>query len=103
VSSSHSIFGKAGASFLFDAVRGRDPLKLSDRRCGSSLNEQVTTFERDSSDRERIETVLLSLADELAYRLGTRASRSRKLVLKLRLHDFTTIPVARPSIVLHRV
>jgi len=86
-----SIFGRAGASFLYDAVRGRDPGMLSDGEPGSRSISSETTFERDSSDRERIETVLLSLSDELAYRLWDEGFRSRKLVLKLRLHDFTTV------------
>lgn len=86
-----SIFGRAGANFLYDAVRGRDPGMLSDRETGSRSMSSETTFERDCSDRERIETVLLSLSDELAYRLWNEGFRSRRLVLKLRLHDFTTI------------
>jgi len=50
-----------------------------------------TTFERDCSEREQVEDVLLALSEELAYRLWTEAYRSRTLVLKLRFHDFTTI------------
>ena len=50
-----------------------------------------TTFERDCSDRECVEDVLMSLSDELSYRLWSEGYTSRTLVLKLRLHDFTTI------------
>jgi DNA polymerase-4 len=50
-----------------------------------------TTFERDTAQRSGIEAVLMGLADELSYRLWNEGLRSRCLVLKLRLHDFTTL------------
>ena len=86
-----SIFGKAGGAFLYGAVRGRDPGMLSEGEAASRSMSAETTFERDCSDRERVEAVLLSLSDELAYRLWAEGFRSRTLVLKLRFHDFTTI------------
>jgi DNA polymerase IV len=86
-----SIFGKAGGAFLYDAVRGRDPGMLYGGEAGSRSMSAETTFERDCADRERIESVLLALSDELAYRLWAEGFRSRTLVLKLRFHDFTTI------------
>jgi DNA polymerase-4 len=85
-----SIFGKAGARFLHEAVRGRDPGILGGDRGSRSMSAE-TTFERDVSDRENIESVLMSLSDELAYRLWSEEFRSRTIVLKLRFHDFTTI------------
>jgi DNA polymerase IV len=94
-----SIFGNAGGAFLYDAVRGRDPGMLSGGEAGSRSMSAETTFERDCADRERIESVLLALSDELAYRLWAEGFRSRTLVLKLRLHDFTTVTrrATRPS------
>jgi DNA polymerase IV len=86
-----SLFGKAGGAFLYGAARGRDNGMLSGGEAGSRSMSAETTFERDCADRERIESVLLSLSDELAYRLWAEGFRSRTLVLKLRLHDFTTI------------
>ena len=91
-----SLFGKAGGAFLYGAVRGREAFGgdaggfgSRDRKSRSISAE--TTFERDCSEREQVEDVLLALSEELAYRLWTEAYRSRTLVLKLRFHDFTTI------------
>jgi Nucleotidyltransferase/DNA polymerase involved in DNA repair len=85
-----SLFGSAGGAFLYNAVRGRDSGTMEASEGGSRSMSAETTFERDCSDRSCIEGVLMSLADELAYRLWHEGLRSRRLVLKLRLHDFTT-------------
>jgi DNA polymerase-4 len=86
-----SLFGKAGASFLHGAARGRDVGGLGGRESGSRSMSAETTFERDCSERGQAEDVLLSLSEELAYRLWIEGCRSRTLALKLRFHDFTTI------------
>jgi len=88
-----ALFGKAGGAFLYDAARGRDVGGMgrdSDSEDGAHSMSGERTFEVDSSDRECVEDVLLSLSDELAYRLWSEGYRSRTLVLKLRLQDFTT-------------
>lgn len=90
-----SLFGSAGGAFLYAAARGRD-LGMMDRdsvATGEPASRSMsaeTTFERDCLDRECVEDVLMYLASELAYRLWSEGCRSRTLVLKLRLHDFTT-------------
>jgi DNA polymerase-4 len=91
-----SLFGSAGGSFLYAAVRGRDvggfgAAEPGGRARGSRSISAETTFERDSSDREQAEDVLFALAGELAYRLWAEGSSSKCLSLKLRFHDFTTI------------
>ena len=86
-----SLFGKAGGAFLYDAVRGRDVGLLGAGEPGSRSMSAETTFEKDCSEREQVEDVLLALAEELAYRLWAEGSKSRTLALKLRFHDFTTI------------
>lgn len=101
-----SIFGRAGGAFIYGAVRGRDsfasdvggfgsgepgPRGRSSRELRSRSMSAETTFERDSSDREQAEDVLLALSNELAYRLWSEGASSRCLALKLRFHDFTTI------------
>jgi DNA polymerase-4 len=88
-----SIFGKAGGAFLYDAVRGRDGWGMShdEEEASSKSISAETTFERDTADRESVEDVLLSLSGELAYRLWDEGFKSRTLVLKLRLHDFSTL------------
>jgi len=86
-----SLFGRAASAFMYDAVRGRDPGVFSAAETESHSMSAETTFERDSADRDCIESVLLALSDELAFRLWNEGCRSRTLVLKLRFHDFTTI------------
>jgi DNA polymerase-4 len=85
-----SLFGSAGGTFLWNAGTGKDPGILGGEPGSRSMSAE-TTFERDCADRETIESVLLSLADELAYRLWAEGMKSRTIVLKLRFHDFTTI------------
>lgn len=85
-----SLFGAAGGAFLYAAARGRDLGMMDPGEPASRSMSAETTFERDSADRECIEDVLMYLASELAYRLWSEGCKSRTLVLKLRLHDFTT-------------
>ena len=86
-----SLFGKAGGAFLYGAARGRDLGTMGPGEASSRSMSAETTFERDCSDRECVEDVLMSLADELAFRLWSEGFKSRCLALKLRLHDFTTL------------
>jgi DNA polymerase-4 len=85
-----SLFGKAGGAFLYGAARGRDSGMMSPGEPIPRSMSAETTFERDCSDLECVEDVLMSLANELAYRLWSEGFKSRTLTLKLRLHDFTT-------------
>jgi len=84
-----SLFGKAGGRFIYDSVRGRDIGILGGPAESRSMSSE-TTFDRDTNDREFLETVLLGLAEQISYRLWNEGQRSRCLVLKLRLQDFTT-------------
>jgi DNA polymerase-4 len=86
-----SLFGKAGGAFLYGAARGRDWGMMDPGEPASRSISAETTFERDCSDRDCVEAVLMSLSEELAYRLWAQGSKSRILVLKLRLRDFTTV------------
>jgi DNA polymerase IV len=86
-----SLFGNAGGAFLYGAARGRDMGMMEGGEPGSRSMSAETTFERDCSERECVEDVLMSLAGELAYRLWAEGYKSRTLALKLRLHDFSTL------------
>lgn len=94
-----SLFGSAGGAFLYAAARGRDLGMMDPGEPASRSMSAETTFERDCSDRECVEDVLMYLASELSYRLWSEGCKSRTLVLKLRLHDFATSTRrrARPS------
>jgi DNA polymerase-4 len=63
---------------------------------------EETTFERDTSDRECVEDVLLALSEELSYRLWFEGCRSRCLCLKLRLQDFSTLSRRQTRSALYR-
>ncbi len=96
--------GSAGGAFLYAAARGRDlgTMGRDSVAAGEPATRSMsaeTTFERDCSDRECVEDVLMHLSTELAYRLWSEDCKSRTLVLKLRLHDFTTTSrrMSRPS------
>jgi DNA polymerase-4 len=84
-----SLFGKGGGRFLFLASRGRDPGILGGAAESRSLSSE-RTFERDVGDRGCLETSLLELSELISYRLWKEGLRSRCLVLKLRLSDFST-------------
>lgn len=84
-----SLFGKAGGRFIHDAARGRDIGILGGPAESRSMSSE-TTFERDTNDREFLETVILGLAEQISYRLWFEGQRSRCLFMKLRLQDFTT-------------
>lgn len=84
-----ALFGIAGGRFLYSAVRGRDAGMMSGAPESRSMSTE-TTFEYDTKDALCLEAVLLEMADTLGYRLWREKLRSRTLVLKLRLYDFTT-------------
>lgn len=84
-----SLFGKAGGQFLYLASRGRDPGILGGAAESRSLSSE-RTFEHDLQDREGLDTCLLELSELICQRLWREGLRSRCLVLKLRLADFST-------------
>jgi DNA polymerase-4 len=84
-----SLFGRAGGSFLYNASRGRDSGIMGGPAESRSMSSE-RTLERDSSDRELIETLLMELSEQISYRLWKEGLRSRCLVLKFRLSDFST-------------
>jgi len=85
-----SIFGAAGGDFLYGTCRGIDPGVYSGEPKSRSMSAE-TTFERDVTDRETLEAVLLGMAEELAARMYSDGSSSRCAVLKLRYEDFETV------------
>jgi DNA polymerase-4 len=84
------LFGESGGGFLYAAVRGRD-LPMFSGRPGSRSMSTETTFEIDVDDLEALESALLEMSYTLFFRLRQEGSSSRTLVLKLRLHDFSTL------------
>lgn len=80
-------FGQAQASFMYAAVRGEDPGIFNEEVQSSSISIE-RTFPVDISARDILETILLELAEELAYRMHCEGGFSRTLQVKLRRADF---------------
>jgi len=85
-----SIFGKAGARYVYDAVRGIDPGVYAGQAKTRSMSSE-TTFEQDCADRERLESTFLSIAEELASRLYAEGSTACTVFVRLRYGDFETL------------
>lgn len=85
-----SLFGKAGGDFLYKACRGIDPGIYAQVPKSRSMSTE-TTFERDVTDMETLECVLLGMSMELSSRMYEAGQSSQCIALKLRYEDFETI------------
>lgn len=85
-----SLFGKAGGDFLYKVCRGIDPGIYSQEPKSRSMSTE-TTFDRDVTDLETLECVLLGMAMELSSRMYEAGQSSRCIALKLRYEDFETL------------
>jgi DNA polymerase-4 len=86
------ILGDAGASFLYQAVRGIDPGIMSGETASRSISAE-RTFDRDIHDTEVLESMLLELSIELMYRLLDEELYSKTVTVKIRYADFTTVSI----------
>lgn len=82
-------FGKAG-SFFYDIVRGKDDRPVNNTRIRKSLAVE-RTLQKDLSNLEEIEPILLDIIDKFCYRLAKANNYGRTLTLKLKTSDFKTI------------
>jgi DNA polymerase IV len=85
-----SLFGKAGGDFLYKVCRGIDPGIYAQEPKSRSMSTE-TTFDRDVSDMETLECVLLGMSMELSSRMYEAGQSSRCVALKLRYDDFETL------------
>ena len=87
-------FGKNTADFLFDVMHngGKDVFKTG--RKSHSISAE-TTFPIDLTTSYSAETVLMSLAHEVFFRLLREESFSKTAVVKIRYNDFKTITVQK--------
>jgi DNA polymerase-4 len=82
--------GDNGGDFLWEACRGTadyNPFREAKSRSVSA----ETTFGEDTADPEVLETTLLALCQEVAFRALAEGWKSRTPHLKLRWSDFTTV------------
>lgn len=90
----YALFGKAAGDYLHAVSRGIDPgIYSGEARSHSVSNE--TTFARDVSQRDILESTVLELCHGVVFRLRRHGLVSKTATLKLRFSDFTTTTVRR--------
>jgi len=84
---------------LAEKARGRDAGAWYDTEVGEEEDPKSVshehTFGRDTSDPQRIESMLARLSEMVCRRLREHGLHARRVQLKLRFTDFTTITRAR--------
>jgi DNA polymerase-4 len=91
-----SIFGDAGGSFLYRAVRGEAAEPFDEASKTHSLSSE-NTFDFDLHDRYAIVTALLELCQTVMFRLLKHNWHSKTVCIKIRYGDFSTTNVQETS------
>lgn len=98
--------GEASAHKLLDLSWGLDPRSVTIERQEKSIGHEVT-FEHDVTDIDRLRSELLRQCDLVAARLRRSDLVARRVALKLRYTDFSTVTrsrtLAEPSNVGRRI
>ncbi len=81
-------YGKMGLE-LARRARGLDDRPVGNERSARSISQE-TTFDRDETDRLRLERTLRRLSDGVGYRLRQARLAGTTVRIKLRWSDFTT-------------
>ncbi|MDR1931490.1 MAG: DNA polymerase IV [Spirochaetales bacterium] len=84
-----SFMGEATGTYLYNAVRGRDPGMYSDTAKSHSISHE-TTFPEDTADWDIIALCLLDLSHQVMFRLFDEGGASRTVAIKYRYSDFST-------------
>ncbi|MEW5814555.1 MAG: DNA polymerase IV [Spirochaetota bacterium] len=84
-----TMFGQAGGTYLYKAVRGIDPGIFSEEPKSHSISNEVT-FEEDIMDSDGIKKVLLELSHQVMFRMMQEQCQTKTVFLKVRFFDFTT-------------
>ncbi len=84
-----TMFGKSGADLSLRS-RGIDTRPVETSRITLSISQE-RTFDRDVSDRARLEDTLRRLSEAVGYRLRQEHLAGSTVRLKLRWADFSTI------------
>ncbi|MVN91216.1 DNA polymerase IV [Mucilaginibacter aquatilis] len=83
-----SLFGKAG-KYIWDKAHGIDDSEIipySDRKSISTEH----TFHEDTANRHQLETILVSMTEELAFKLRSENKLASCLAIKIRYANFET-------------
>jgi len=83
-----NMFGKNGIHF-WKLANGIDERSIETGVEAKSVSNEIT-FERDTSDKERIESALMLLCEKVSKRLREEGFKGRTVTLKVRLEGFQT-------------
>lgn len=89
-----SILGQAAARRLLDLAWGRDPRRVTPGREEKSIGTE-STFPADVTDRAELGRVLLGQAHACGARLRKAGFSARRVSIKVRFPDFTTLTRSR--------
>ncbi|MGW7577246.1 DNA polymerase IV [Streptomyces sp. NPDC054765] len=84
------LLGKAHGAGLYAMALGRDDRPVVAERDAKSISVE-DTFEVDLTDRTRVRSEVLRLADRCVQRLRAAGRSGRTVVLKVRNYDFSTL------------
>ncbi|ARH89957.1 DNA polymerase IV [Streptomyces lydicus] len=84
------LLGKAHGAGLYAMALGRDDRPVVAERDAKSISVE-DTFEVDLTDRTRVRTEVLRLADRCVQRLRAAGRSGRTVVIKVRNYDFSTL------------
>jgi DNA polymerase-4 len=88
------LLGRAQGTLVHDLAHGRDPRPLEpDRATGSIGHEE--TFAADERSAKRLESLALEMAQAVASRCRANEVVPRRVTVKVRFADFTTITRSR--------
>ncbi len=98
--------GPAGARHIRLLAEGVDERSVTTTRVEKSISHEET-FSVDVTDRRVIDAELVRLADRVAKRMRDAGVAAKRVAIKVRLDDFTTLSrsttLAEPSNVGHRI
>ncbi len=84
------LLGKAHGAGLYAMALGRDDRPVVAERDAKSISVE-DTFEVDLTDRTRVRSEVLRLADRCVQRLRAAGRSGRTVVIKVRNYDFSTL------------
>ena len=83
-----SLLGKNGM-LLWQLSRGIDPRPVEPLSPRKSIGREVT-YQRDLDDIELVEKTIMRIVDFIAFEMRKRGIKGKKVILKIRLEDFST-------------
>lgn len=91
-----SFFGKAGGTFLYNAVRGKETETFNQPAKSHSISAE-NTYSYDLTDKNAIDTALLHLCHTVVFRMLKEKKRSFTVSIKIRYDDFSTFSLQETS------